>query len=230
MASVRQTRARAFSAALALGSMAVGCGISTSDDVGAATPDASSGAAGAAGAGGGALDASSDGGPVPIHHRASDAQCSAAAPAGNCTCGGNCSSPPFLCNNDAQCADAGPNGRCISPGGPAGCGCTYDACAGDADCPTGQTCACHGSPYTDESGSRCVPGNCRVDADCGDGGFCSPSASSTCGDAGYLCLGYYCHTKLDECTNDGDCTGATNTCVYSSADARWTCAFYSPPL
>jgi hypothetical protein len=170
------------------------------------------------------------GGRVPLHHRPDDAQCFQPAAPGNCNCGGNCSNPPFMCANDAQCADAGPNGRCFNPGGPAGCWCTYDACAGDVGCPSGETCACHGSPFRYGAGNQCVPGNCRVDADCGVSGYCSPSPDSQCGDAGDLCLGYYCHTSHDQCVDDSDCTEPANTCVYSVMLGYWQCQSYEPPV
>ena len=83
---------------------------------------------------------------------------------------------------------AGTNGRCVEQGGGiAFCGCTYDTCVDDAACPTGQTCACHGSPYNG-GGNSCVPGNCRVDTDCGPGGYCSPSGPR--GVRKSYCLGY----------------------------------------
>ena len=141
---------------------ALGFGCSTSDDVAGAAGDASSEAPGADGSD----DVASEAGRVPIYHRPSDAQCHEAPPAGVCTCGGNCTDPPFRCATDAECADAGPNGRCVSPGGPAGSGCTFDTCSGDADCASDQTCACHASPHVGVLGNRCVPGNRRADADC----------------------------------------------------------------
>jgi hypothetical protein len=165
-------------------------------------------------------------GRVPLNHRPSDAQCSTAAPPGDCAGpypdGGGCAS-------DSDCADAGTNGRCINPGGgpAAPCFCTYDRCLGDTDCPSGQTCACHGAPYTDDAGNTCVKGNCRVDADCGAGEYCSPS--STTGICGDSLAGYYCHTAADLCIDDSDCPESTNGtvgepgCVYSTTDSRWEC-------
>ena len=117
--------------------------------------------------------------------------------------------------------------------GPAGCDCTYDICAGDVACPSGQTCACHGSPYTFGLGNMCVPGNCRVDADCGTGGYCSPSPAMPCGAAGSLdyCqeLAYDCHTPKDLCVNDSDCAAGLG-CVYSVSDGDWKCLAYAIPL
>jgi hypothetical protein len=127
-----------------------------------------------------------------------------------------------MCSNDSACT-AGTNGRCVeSGGGVLECSCTYDTCTGDATCPTNQTCACHGAPYTDGQGNTCVPGNCRVDADCGTGGYCSPTYNlNSCGSLG----GYYCHTPQDQCINDTDCGGANGPelCIYSGTDGRWEC-------
>jgi hypothetical protein len=128
-----------------------------------------------------------------------------------------------MCSSDAACADAGANGRCMNDqGGPAGCFCTADTCADDSACPSGQTCACHGSPYSVQ-GNHCVPGDCRVDSDCGAGGWCSPSYDpSGCGNLG----GYYCHTPKDACTNDSDCSGGVQgpeLCGYDTAAGYWRC-------
>jgi hypothetical protein len=158
-----------------------------------------------------------DGGRVPLNHRPNDALCLGGASAGNCP-GGD--SGAFACQKDGDCT-AGTNGRCREFGGPVGCFCSYDTCAKDADCPTGQTCACHGSPYN-EASNTCVPGNCRVDADCGPGFSCSPTVpeGGWCGNVG----GYYCHTPADSCLDDSDCATAGNRfCAYSTTDARWTC-------
>ncbi len=175
-------------------------------------------------------DAESRAGRVPVNHRPSDAQCSTPAPPGDCAApypGGGCAS-------DSDCTEAGTNGRCINPGGgpAAPCFCTNDMCIVDTDCPSGQTCACHGAPYTDARGNTCVKGNCRVDADCGSGGYCSPSSNTgICGDS---LAGYYCHTAADLCIDDSDCPqspiGSSGTitvgnpgCVYSTTDSRWEC-------
>jgi len=151
-----------------------------------------------------------------------------AAP-GNISCSSVCpTGTNFECTSDSDCAATGVNGRCVNGGGPAGSYCTHDSCMADTDCPSGETCACHGSPYTYRAGNACVPGNCRVDADCGTGGYCSPSAASTCGSATSLCLGYYCHTSQDVCINDSDC--ASQACIYSSSAGYWACASYIPPI
>jgi Cys-rich repeat protein len=160
---------------------------------------------------------------VPVNHRASDVQCSTSPAQGDCS---GPKTPTVVCNSDASCA-AGTNGRCITEAPLAGCVCTYDTCIQDADCPSGQTCACHESQYIDLDGNRCVPGNCRVDADCGAGGYCSPSPRAGCIFRDYL-AGYYCHTAGDLCTNDSDChfnadTPDTQACAYSTSNARWEC-------
>jgi hypothetical protein len=97
---------------------------------------------------------------------------------------------------------------------------------GDSDCPGGQTCACHGAPYTDSAGNECVKGNCRIDADCGAKGYCSPSSrTGICGDS---LGGYYCHTAADLCIDDSDCPQSATVvgspgCVYSTTNSRWEC-------
>jgi hypothetical protein len=106
------------------------------------------------------------------------------------------------------------------------CACTYDACAGDANCPDGGLCACHGSQYTLGLGNTCVPGNCHVDADCQGGAYCSPSADTmVC--SGCALAGYYCHTPRDLCNADCDCWTDTDPfgwfCAYSTAQSRWEC-------
>jgi len=142
----------------------------------------------------------------------------------------NCSHPgdPFGdagCEGDNSCT-AGTNGRCIGPpGGPAICGCTYDQCLHDTDCAASKTCACHDSPYL-WGDNACTQGDCRIDANCGVAGFCSPSLSpASC----YLLSGFYCHTALDQCTDDTDCaTQSGQGCMYSPAHARWECQTSNP--
>ena len=181
----------------------------------------------------GSTDAADAGGSrtgrVPVNHRPSDAQCSMPAPPGDCAGpypgGGGCAS-------DSDCNEAGTSGRCINTGGgpAAPCFCTYDKCLNDTGCPAGQTCACHGAPYTDSAGNACVKGNCRIDADCGAEGYCSPSSdTSICGDS---LAGYYCHTPGDLCVDDSDCPGSAKVaggpgCVYATTNSRWECLVVS---
>ena len=178
-------------------------------------------------------------GRTPANHRASSIQCAQPAPAGTCACNGTCPTPSYqgqwACASDGDCGDAGINGRCAGYLGPAGCGCTYDQCVGDIDCPAGQTCACHGAPYMFGSGNMCVPGNCHVDADCGTGGYCSPSPALPCnmngGDLFCQGVGYYCHTPKDECVDDSDCQGVGFPgCVYDPSPGYWKCEVYAQPV
>lgn len=134
-----------------------------------------------------------------------------------------------MCSNDSQCADAGVNGRCIQNNhGALLCFCTSDTCFDDSACPTGQTCACHGSPYDDGAGNHCVPGNCRNDSDCVPCGWCSPSFSTAgCGSLS----GYYCHTPKDQCVDDSDCADAgvpSTLCGYDTSLGYWRCVSWSP--
>ncbi len=156
---------------------------------------------------------------VPVNHRPDDSECMEPAAPGACDETG----VPTSCTADSQCTatDGGEtDGRCIPDGPIAGCHCTYDTCSGDTDCPTGQLCVCHGSPYTSGEGNTCRAGNCRVDSDCGPQGYCSPSPSGGCGSVG----GYYCHTAADTCANDSDCGElGEDTCIWSSTDGRWEC-------
>ncbi len=130
-----------------------------------------------------------------------------------------------MCSSDSSCTD-GTNGRCVeSGGGVLYCSCTYDTCANDAACPSGQTCACHGSAYVEGQGNTCIQGNCRVDSDCdGGAGYCSPAEDTmSCGSL----LGYYCHTASDQCLDDTDCgqssQGGPQVCTYSTTAHRWQC-------
>jgi Cys-rich repeat protein len=129
---------------------------------------------------------------------------------------------------DSQCkSDAGTNGRCrYSTGGAIFCSCSYDSCLHDTDCPSGDTCACHGSPFV-AGGNFCIKSGCRVDSDCGAGGYCSPAYNT--GSCGSL-LGYYCHTPKDQCVNDSDCVGdgggLPEKCSYSTSSGYWMCMKY----
>lgn len=124
------------------------------------------------------------------------------------------------CTKHADCT-AGVNGKCVSGVGMAGSiySCVYDQCATDADCDPGKMCYC-----TASTPARCLSvGNCQTDADCGGGPFsyCSPSMSWDCG--GYRPIdGYHCHTPLDTCMDNSDCTG-TDYCNFDVYEARWRC-------
>ena len=169
---------------------------------------------------------------VPDNHRPNDTQCATPVAAGDYSCASDCGEGAAApgCTRDSDCT-SGVNGRCIASefGGPAGqtpSYCTYDACANDGNCPTGQLCACHGSAYVGRVGNTCFASNCRVDADCGSSGYCSPSqATQSCGQSSLA--GYYCHTREDACVNDGDC--AEGICGYDTTKQSWQCLGYAIP-
>ncbi len=125
------------------------------------------------------------------------------------------------CKKHADCT-LGANGRCAASGvGMAGgyYSCNYDQCETDADCDPGKICYC-----TASGSARCFTvGNCQTDADCGGGSYsyCSPSMGWDCG--GYRPIdGYHCHTALDSCLDDADCTGS-DYCNFDVYLGRWKC-------
>jgi hypothetical protein len=166
--------------------------------------------------------------PAALNHRPNDVQCSEPAAPGHCGCSGCNLGPQFTCVSDSSCTQ-GVNGRCTAGGAVAGCSCTYDACSGDSDCPSNQTCACHGSPYA-YAGNQCISGNCRIDSDCGAGSYCSPSGDLSV-------VGYYCHTPQDTCINDDECTVRNCSgppgeprCVYAGSAGHWQCQCIPIPV
>ena len=205
------------------GSSSSSGGSSSSSGGSSSSSGGSSSSSGSSSGGSSSSSGSSSGGTgrVPLNHRPDDSACGQPAAAGDCPGGGG---PPGNCDADQQCT-SGSDGRCIQQTGgiPTGCVCTYDACANDSACQTGQTCACHGSPYTYGNGNSCVPGDCRVDGDCGGGGgYCSPSYNvMSCG----ALAGYYCHTPQDTCIDDTDCGSSQgpSVCSYSTATGSWQC-------
>lgn len=36
-------------------------------------------------------------------------------------------------------------------------------------------------------------------------------------------IGYFCHTPADECIDDQDCTGTTDSCVFNVGALHWVC-------
>jgi len=161
---------------------------------------------------------------APQNHRPDDSQCLTPPPPADC--GGMTGGMGPGCHMDSDCT-AGLNGRC-AVGGQDGitCACTYDACTSDKQCTRGGPCSCHGSVDMGSTNNTCADGNCQVDADCeGGAGFCSPS------DVGVGCgslPNYYCHTPLDSCVNDSDCTSCGPGtqpcgCGYDASSKRWTC-------
>ena len=137
--------------------------------------------------------------------------------------------PGGTCKSDAECTQ-GTNGRCLSIvlGPPS---CSYDLCAKDADC--GQsTGVCQCRAATEGGANVCRQGNCRTDGDCGvtGKGFCSPSAVGidvTCRSGIQTgSFGYFCHTPVDECSNDTDCGTAPTgqgACIFDLGKSHWAC-------
>jgi len=93
------------------------------------------------------------------------------------------------------------------------CGCVYDECGSDAECPGG-VCACN--PFN--IGNACVTVSCHVDTDCGPQGFCGPVVAP----CNQQIIGYKCHSSNDRCVNDADCP-PTDTCAAFDGDERWVC-------
>jgi hypothetical protein len=107
--------------------------------------------------------------------------------------------------------------------------CSYDACSSDSDCSGVCVCRETALPGVVPDPSRptlCTgAGNCRVDSDCGSGGYCSPSAAFQCGDQQWQYDAFYCHTPMDECINDADCSLQGNAfCAYNPAVGHWACS------
>ncbi|HTA91650.1 MAG TPA: hypothetical protein VK745_18835 [Polyangiaceae bacterium] len=168
-------------------------------------------------------------GRVPLHHRESESICSAPRAAitptpNDSPCrtadGGLCSGLP--CQQDSDCTQ-GVNGRCGIEGPAPFLVCTYDACVSDSDCAPGVPCQCRTDGASSQSNSCLLDSTCRVDADCGSNGFCSPSEyNQWCGPS------YHCHTLLDTCTDDSDCT--SSGCNFDATLGHWACGGGCGPL
>ena len=160
---------------------------------------------------------------VPLQHRAAGSVCAVARPAIMPTPGSWCQSEdggPCMgdpCNRDSDCKQ-GLDGRCSVEGpGPPHATCSYDECASDSDCAKGVPCQCRAA--SSANADACLAqSSCGVDADCGPNGYCSPShLDQWCGGA------YYCHTPLDTCVDDSDCTGTSRGCYFDVALQHWAC-------
>jgi hypothetical protein len=136
---------------------------------------------------------------------------------------------PMSCSKDADCTDAA-----TTPGAGLVCfhgQCSYDQCATDQDCPSGDVCSCKGNTFGYahvSAGNSCVPANCRSDADCGPAGRCAPTVDSSCGTF-YGVRGYYCHSCNDTCTQDSDCAARDASpagyCAYDLTVGHWVCSY-----
>ncbi len=118
-------------------------------------------------------------------------------PTGECTPPGPyCVFGDEPCETDADC-QAREDGECLWSIRHTAC--SYNKCEEDADCGSGERCAC----------SSCVVADCNSDGDCGADQTCQ--LEMTCGEA----RGYHCTTPADECAPE-DCS-----CVYR--EKRWQC-------
>jgi predicted small secreted protein len=164
-------------------------------------------------------------GRTPVQHRPTATSCAMTrAPGpGNVAAG--------TCKQDSDCMDSsmGQNGRCVFSR--IGGSCSYDTCFDDSTC-MGKVCLCRpaGQATATPEANHCLAeGNCRTDSDCGAGKACSPSFGS-CG--AYLgVVSYYCHTPLDTCVDDADCTGTDGGlpgpgyCMFSPQGGMWLCSY-----
>lgn len=207
---------------MALFLVAAGCGDSS-------TPPATDGGGSDLGgrdlgsADGGRTDGGSMG-RVPVTHRAMAAECGRVRGPGNADPGGG-----GACTSDAMCT-TGINGRCLrSTGGALTFSCSYDECFVDGECGASEVCRCREAP---SDANVCVSGNCVLDADCGAGGYCSPSRGFDRINLGVS--GFWCHTAMDECVDDADCTvdaGPTANCTWFPDRDHWACStqgFFPP--
>ncbi len=88
----------------------------------------------------------------------------------------------WACASSADCLDGGLYSPLYAINCLAGA-CVFDGCLSDADCKTGQACAC---PYEFLSGWRalgnaCISTGCRTNSDCPASEVCSPSVDRYCG-------------------------------------------------
>jgi hypothetical protein len=108
-----------------------------------------------------------------------------------------CADQGGLCATAADCQDAAYGGCAMDPIGIAGCTCRY-GCETDADCETGEVCACAG--VTGEF-PACIPAGCVDDASCGDG-LCGLSAYDDCCGVTYQA---HCADEVEECHVSAEC-------------------------
>jgi hypothetical protein len=132
---------------------------------------------------------------------------------GSCMSGGN------ECLNNADCDEA-PYGTCHQFSF-LGCKCQY-GCGSDADCATGEICACSGvlGPA-----SQCIPAGCVDDGDCSDG-LCGLAAggSAECGTKEVAATA--CIDPTSACLVHADCPGPPQEpeCAACWPDGRsWAC-------
>lgn len=121
------------------------------------------------------------------------------------------------CVVSADCQEK-PGGVCYHSGwSDAPCECRYNSCLSDADCPTGQLCACFRRDGVG-GGNTCVEG-CRSSAECKTGEKCVVAGITACG-GGIEVSPPYCknHPDLPEC---GDLGVPGYRCTDRSEDECW---------
>lgn len=188
-------------------SLVLGCGGSTSDDVGESAPDGSAGAAGAAGGQGGG---GADGG-------AGGADGSADGSAGAAGSGGSADAGP-KCDASTCAGCCGPNGECLDGDAINACGTGGGACqACDA---LGFACI---SGKCDGTAPPCGPATCT--GCCDANGLCrAGTQTDACGAAGSACAN--CAAQNEGCSG-GACQGAPPVCGPASCggccDANGNC-------
>lgn len=132
---------------------------------------------------------------------------------GDCMSGGEC-------HGDADCDDA-PHGTCHQVSF-VGCVCNY-GCGSDADCASGQICACPG--VLGNRHSQCIPAGCVDSGGCG-AGLCALAAggSSQCGALAVAEVA--CMDATSPCLVHEDCRDLPDTQECGSCwpqDGTWSC-------
>lgn len=128
------------------------------------------------------------------------------------------------CLKDADCK-SGTNGRCDYPmgNGTRNFGaCTYDQCATDAACGTGNVCVCRTTEHA-SSANVCIVADCKSDSECASG-ICAKSVDrSTCDrPESYHCL----NPAADECEQDSDCRSQNfGNCQFSTMKGHFACNY-----
>lgn len=129
------------------------------------------------------------------------------------------------CRRHEDCVANG-QGRCIRKPLGGWCGCYYDDCMNDLDCPNSEVCACvDNMPFTgdvyfrDADLNTCLEAECRTGEDCLSG-LCMGNRLECLGN--YQIRQFFCATDQDGCRDDAICE-AGEFCLYSKAERRWTC-------
>lgn len=149
-------------------------------------------------------------------HRQAAVECTMPAAPASCASDG---SGTDTCTTSADC-DERPDGACLNdPSVLEGCGCVY-GCRTDADCATGEVCACAGAAG---EWPTCIPAGCQSGADCD--GLCGLSArrdgcSGVEYELGCLEQSSACRVDCDEAVGCYDNPGIPACEIVSG---EWTC-------